>query len=146
MEDLNDYVEFTIKKYSTYNTNIIYLTYLKDTLTTSPQLFDAFLKKYKESLEKIGPKSGFLVVNSKEINSVDFSYIWSKMGAIAKLDNLAREYLVGTVYIINNTFFKTMGNSIMKVYVPVVPTKICSDNKESIEFMDSTLSKLNKKD
>ena len=88
----------------------------------------------------------FLVVNSKEIKNVDFSYVWSKMGAISKLDDLAREYLLGTVYIINNVFFKTAGNSIMKVYEPVVPTKICSDNKESIEFMNDTLSKLNKKD
>lgn len=67
------------------------------------------------------------------------------MGMISKLDELARQYLLGTVYIISNSFFKTMGNSIMKVYKPVVPTKICNDNKEGIEFMNHILSQLNKK-
>jgi len=146
MENLEDYVEFKIRKYSKYNTQIIYLTYLKETLSTSPYLFDLFLKKYRETLKETGVKKGFLVVNSKEIKNVDFSYVWSKMGAISKLDDLAREYLLGTVYVIDNVFFKTAGNSIMKVYKPVVPAKICSDNKESIEFMNNTLSKLNKKD
>ena len=115
-------------------------------MNTNPEIFESFLQTYKKSLEEVGEKKGFLVVNSKEIKNVDFTYIWSKMGAIAKLDDLAREYLVGTVYIIKNTFFKTMGNSIMKIYKPVVPTKICNDNKESIEFMNDTLSKLDKKD
>ena len=142
---LEDFVEFKVKKYSKYNTNIVYLTYIKETLTTDPVLFDEFIEKYKKTLSEIGEKNAFLVVNSKEIKNIDFSYVWSKMGAIAKLDDLAREYLIGTVYIINNTFFKTMGNSIMKVYKPVVPTKICNDNKEGIEVMNSILSELNKK-
>ena len=146
MSDLEDYVEFKVKKYSKFGVNILYMTYLKEVLTTDPKLFDQFIEKYKETLISIGEKESFLVVNSKEVKSVDFTYIWSKMDAIAKLDDLARQYLVGTVYIINNTFFKTMGNSIMKVYKPVVPTKICNDNKEGIEFMNNVLSELNKKD
>ncbi len=146
MSDLEDYVEFKVKKYSKFGVNILYMTYLKEVLTTDPKLFDQFIEKYKETLISIGEKESFLVVNSKEVKSVDFTYIWSKMDAIAKLDDLARQYLVGTVYIINNTFFKTMGNSIMKVYKPVVPTKICNDNKEGIEFMNNVLSQLNKKD
>lgn len=146
MAELEDFVDFKVKKYSKYNSNIIYLTYVKETLSTDPELFDKFIEKYKKTLEDMGEKNAFLVVNSKEIKSIDFSYVWSKMGAIAKLDELARQYLVGTVYIINNTFFKTMGNSIMKVYKPVVPTKICNDNKEGIEFMNDTLCELNKKD
>ena len=146
MTELEDFVDFKVKKYSKYNSNIIYLTYVKETLSTDPELFDKFIEKYKKTLEDTGEKNAFLVVNSKEIKSIDFSYVWSKMVAIAKLDELARQYLVGTVYIINNTFFKTMGNSIMKVYKPVVPTKICNDNKEGIEFMNNTLCELNKKD
>ena len=117
MDELEDYVEFKIKKYSKYDIEIIYLTYIQETLNTDPEIFESFLQKYKKSLEEVGKKKGFLVVNSKEIKNVDFTYIWSKMGAIAKLDDLAREYLVGTVYIIKNTFFKTMGNSIMKLFL-----------------------------
>ena len=146
MLELEDYVEFKVKKYSKYNSTIVYITYIKETLTTDPELFDQFIDTYKKTLESVEEKNAFLVVNSKEIKNIDFSYVWSKMGAIAKLDELAREYLVGTVYIINNTFFKTMGNSIMKVYKPVVPTKICNDNKDGIDFMNKVLSELNKKD
>jgi hypothetical protein len=146
MSDLEDYVEFKVKKYSKFDVNIVYITYLKEVLTTDPKLFDQFIEKYRETLISTGEKKAFLVVNSKEVKSVDFTYIWSKMDVIAKLDELARQYLVGTVYIINNSFFKTMGNSIMKVYKPVVPTKICNDNKEGIEFMNKVLDQLNKKD
>ena len=146
MSDLDDFVEFREKRYSKFESNIVYITYLKETLTTDPKLFDEFINKYKQILTGSGEKKAFVVVNSKEIKSVDFSYVWSKMDAISKLDELARQYLVGTVYIINNTFFTTMGNSIMKVYKPVVPTKICNDNKEGIEFMNNVLSQLNKKD
>tara|TARA_R110001592_G_scaffold18816_17_gene77885 strand:- start:10431 stop:10871 length:441 start_codon:yes stop_codon:yes gene_type:complete len=146
MSDLEDFVEFKVKKYSKFQSNIVYITYLKETLTTDPELFDEFIKKYRESLIGCGEKNTFLVVNSKEIKSIDFTYVWSKMDVISKLDDLARQYLAGTAYIINNVFFKTMGNSIMKVYKPVVPTKICNDNKEAIEFMNNVLSQLNKKE
>ena len=146
MSDLEDFVEFKVKRYSKFGSNIVYITYLKENLTTDPELFDEFIKKYKETLMDSSEKNTFLVVNSRDVKTVDFSYVWSKMDAISKLDELARQYLVGTVYIINNTFFKTMGNSIMKVYKPVVPTKICNDNKEGIKFMNNILSKLNKKD
>lgn len=146
MCDLRDFVEFKVKKYSKFETNIVYITYLKETLTTDLELFDKFIKEYKETLISCCEKKAFLIVNCKEIKSVDFSYVWSKMDTISKLDELARQHLVGTVYIINNTFFKTMGNSIMKVYKPVVPAKICNDNKEGIEFMNNVLSQLNKKD
>lgn len=145
MKNLEEFVEFKVKKYSKYNTNLLYLTYIKETLTTDPELFDKFIEKYKKTLIQAGEDKLFLIVNSREVKNVDFSYIWSKMGMISKLDELARQYLLGTVYIISNSFFKTMGNSIMKVYKPVVPTKICNDNKEGIEFMNHILSQLNKK-
>ena len=145
MSELEDYVEFKIKKYSKYNINILYISYIKETLTTDPKLFDEFIEKYKQMLQQSGPKNTFLIVNTRDVKNVDFSYVWSKMDIITKLDKLAVQYLIGTVYIISNQFFKTAGNSIMKVYKPVVPTKICNNNQEGMVFMNDLLSKLDKK-
>ena len=74
MSVLEDFVEFKVRKYSKYSTNIIYLTYIKETLTTDPVLFDQFIEKYKKTLADLGEKNAFLVVNSKEIKNIDFSY------------------------------------------------------------------------
>ena len=35
MSDLEDYVEFKVKKYSKFDVNILYMTYLKEVLSCS---------------------------------------------------------------------------------------------------------------
>ena len=140
MEEL---VEFKIRNYQKYNVKIFSMTYLKETLSTDPVMFNIFIEKYKSYI--IENSGCFLFVDSRNVKNVDFEYLWSKVSDIVKLDELAKKHLCGTVYIVNNPFFKTMGNSIFKIYPPVVPTKICKDNEESMKFMNSVLEKKNKK-
>ena len=37
--------------------------------------------------------------------------------------------------------FKNMGNTIFKMYPPVVPVRICDENKEAIKFLENVYTK-----
>ena len=140
---MDQLVEFKLRNYPKYNIKILCMTYLQETLSTNKEYFDLFLETYKNyMLDNCGC---FLFVDSRNVKNVDFEYIWSKIGDIIKLDDIARKNLSGTVYLVNNSFFRLMANSIFKIYAPVVPTRICKDNDEAMKFMNSILDKKDKK-
>lgn len=138
-KNLDDYVEFKVKYFKKYDIKILCITYLKEILVIEDDIFYKFLDKYKNSM--IENKKCFLFVESRNIKSINFSDIISKANDIALLDPVARETLHGVVYFINNPFFKSMGNNIMKLYKPAVDTKICNDNEEAMEFCKNILNK-----
>ena len=46
----------------------------------------------------------------------------------------------------NSPVIKGMGNSIMRIYKPVVPTKFCDNNQEGFNFLMDVYSKKDKKE
>lgn len=140
---MEDFVEFRIKKNKKHNVNIVYITYMQTKLSTNSELFQLFLKKYKNILVESAKTSeggkSFLIINTTNVKSVDMSYVWSVMNEISELDSITLKYIKGSVYIINNSFIKLSVKAVMKIFKPVIPTKICQDSRETLEFMENTL-------
>ena len=136
---LEDYVEFKIKKFKKLDKNIICLTYLKETLTINDDLLKLFIKKYVKVITE-NPES-FLIIEARNIKNIDFNNILDKIDVFKKLDKIVEKYIYCIVYLINNTIFKNMGNTIIKMYPPVVPVRICDENKEAIKFFENVYTK-----
>jgi hypothetical protein len=75
------------------------------------------------------------------LKSIDFEYVWKKIPEVVTLDDTVKKCITGIVYMINNNFFKLMSNAVFKIYKPVVPTKICNENKDCLIFMKNILDK-----
>ena len=76
------------------------------------------------------------------MEEVPLTLIWSKISKYAiEIDKVARINLCCSVIYISNKTTKTFVNSILQVYKPVAPTKLCTTNEEGMKFIMSVIER-----
>ena len=137
--ELENYVDFKIRRFKKYNKNIISITYLKNILIIEDELLDLFVKKYEEIVNK--NLNSFMIIDARNITSVDFQKVLKKLDVFKKLDKIVKDNIICIGYLINNIIFKNMANTIIKLNPPVVPIKVCNGNSEVLKFLEDVYTK-----
>tara|TARA_B100001094_G_C17547482_1_gene492089 strand:- start:63 stop:491 length:429 start_codon:yes stop_codon:yes gene_type:complete len=138
---LDEYVEFTIKKIKKFNKQIICITYLKESLILEDKLLELFCSKYESIVNQ--NKDSFMIIDARNIKSVDFEKALTKISIFKKLDKIVENNIFCISYLINNIIFKNMINTIVELYPPAVPIKVCNENKEVLKFLENIYTKNN---
>ena len=84
-----------------------------------------------------------MIIDARNIKSVDFEKALTKISIFKKLDKIVENNIFCISYLINNIIFKNMINTIVKLYPPAVPIKVCNENKEILKFLENIYTKNN---
>ena len=141
---MDDYVEIKVKNFSKYNKKIYFLIAKEKTIPNDGKLIDEIFVKYRDILVKNPGVITF--VDFRIVESFPIPLIWSKANAYAgELDPIARKCLYSSCVFVSGPAVKTFVNSILQVYPPVRPLKVCNTNEEGMKFTEEIIKKISKK-
>lgn len=137
-------INFQIKNHKKLNTKIIFITYLKQTLSTDEKLLELALKEWERLI--IENSKCVIIVDTRILKSVSYEYLWSKLDRITQMDTIIKSNVICIVYLINNKLFKVMANSIMSIYKPVTKIRLSNCIEDGMKFINSVCPKKEEKD
>ena len=122
-----------IRKIPDVKYKIISVVYEQEKISTEKEKILQFVEEYKKNI--IENKDSCVIMDLRKIKKINYEFVWKNINKVAALDDLIKENVKCIVYIINSSILKSMSNTILKVYKPVVDIKICTNNKEALEFI-----------
>ena len=137
---MDQYIDFKIKNFTKYNKKIACFSSTVKKIPSDENLFHQVMEKYKTVLEE---NPGIITfIDARLVEEVPLALIWSKISKYAiEIDKIARKNLYCSVIYISNKTTKTFINSVLQVYKPVAPTKLCTTNEEGMKFAVSVIEK-----
>lgn len=141
---MDKYVDIKVKNFAKYNKKIYFLVAKEKNIPADPNLIDEIVAKYKEIMTENPGVITF--VDFRMVESFPVSLIWSKANTFAgELDPIARKCLYCSCVFVSGPAVKTFVNSILQVYPPVRPLKVCNTNEEGMRFTEEVIKKISKK-
>jgi hypothetical protein len=137
---MDQYIDFKIKNFTKYNKKIACFSSKVKKIPPDENLFHQVMEKYRTVLKE---NPGIITfIDVRLVEEVPLTLIWSKISKYAiEIDKVARINLCCSVIYISNKTTKTFVNSILQVYKPVAPTKLCTTNEEGMKFIMSVIER-----
>ena len=137
---MDQYIDFKIKNFTKHNKKIACFSSKVKKIPSDENLFHQVMEKYRTVLEE---NPGIITfIDARLVEEVPLTLIWSKVSKYAEgIDKVARKNLYCSVVYISNKTTKTFVNSVLQVYKPVAPTKLCNTNEEGMKFVMNVIEK-----
>jgi len=141
---MDKYVDIKVKNFAKYNKKIYFLVAKEETIPNDPNLLDHAILKYRDILKENPGIIAF--IDFRIVESFPVSLLWSKANTYAaELDPLVRKSLYCSCVFVSRPSVKIFINSILQVYPPVRPLKVCNTNEEGMRFAEEIIKKISKK-
>lgn len=135
-------ISFEIKNHKKLNRKIIFITYIKEVLSTDEKILDSVLEKYTSTISE--NKGCIVIVDTRQLKKVSLEYVWSKLHKVRNIDQCIKQNVFYVFYLINSKFIKVAINSMLSVYKPVTKTKLLNSVEETMKFLNQNISTLQK--
>ena len=137
---MDQYIDFKIKNFSKYNKKIACFSSKVKKIPSDENLLHQVMEKYRTVLEE---NPGIVTfIDARLVEEVPLTLIWSKISKYAvEIDKVAKKNLYCSVIYISNKTTKTFVNSVLQVYKPVAPTKLCNTNEEGMKFVVNVIER-----
>jgi hypothetical protein len=109
------------------------IIYKNEKLTEDEENIKYFVEKYKKFIQD--NKGCAVIIDLRSLKKINYEFVWKNMNKVKEIDDIIKDNVTCISYIINSGLVKKLTNAILKVYKPVVDVKICTNNKEVIEFI-----------
>ena len=141
---MDRYVEIKVKNFAKYNKKIYFFIAKEKNIPNNGELIEEIVEKYRDILTNNPGVITF--IDFRIVESFPISLIWNKANGYAgELDPLARKNLFSSCVFVSGPAVKTFVNSILQVYPPVRPLKVCNTNEEGMRFTEEIIKKISKK-
>lgn len=128
------YAEIKIKNHKKHNKKIMFVIF-EDCDVTDGAKLDKLIDEYHTIIRE--NKGISIIADARGIKSFSKTLAFSKAGILAKHDDLIRANVSSTAILLDSPILKLLLDSVMKVYTPVVPTKVAKDNSDAMEYVIS---------
>jgi hypothetical protein len=141
---MDKYVDIKVKNFAKYNKKIYFFVAKEKTIPNDPNLLDQVVLKYRDVLKENPGVITF--IDFRMVENFPVSLLWTKANTYAaELDPIARKSLYCSCVFVSRPTVKTFINSILQVYPPVRPLKVCNTNEEGMRFAEEIIKKISKK-
>lgn len=130
---MTDLITISNRKIANCEDNIISIIYNEEKLVEDEESIRKFIDDYRKTIEE--NKNSFVIVDLRKLKKINYEFVWKNMNKVNEIDNFVKDNVKGICYTINSNIVKKLANTVLKVYKPVVTIKICSNNKEVLDFI-----------
>lgn len=129
---LEKYIKFDFRK----EKNILVISCKEEELPYNEELIILAMNSYIKFLQE--NKNLFVITDVRILKTLQPSVVWDKIGKYnMMLKPLVEKNLKASCLLLTNKTIKILVNSLINVYPPIVPFRICNNFEEAIKFKNS---------
>ena len=128
---MSDYVELSFKNHKKYNKQIMFVIF-KECHIDDRQKLDNLIQKYLQILKEKNNLT--IIVDARNIKKFDKTLAFQKATELDKYKNIVKKNVISMAILLENPILKFLLDAVTKIHPFVVPTIVCKENKEAMDF------------